>query len=428
MSLIIENPSSQLIMEIGTATLILGMPSIVNAGGSGGNADTLNGQAGSYYLNRTNHTGTQAISTVSGLEEALDSLAEADSDLAAEVVAIQNTLPLKADLVGGVVPTAQIPAIAITELLTLAGGVLPASEAQMLTLRGQTGDFTIRTDVSTQYIIVSGDGSLIGNWLAMPQAASPVLSVNGQTGVVVLSRANIGINSSDDIPEGVSNLYWNAQRTRDTTITGFTATNSPIISTDTVLQALGKAQGQINAISGINSDRTLLYTTPTANKPITNTTINAVENLAERLFDANYTITANTLAVGDVYELEATVLIMRGGTAGNQSVVFLPYVNGAQFSTSAATSSTVAANGSIAVDVKLRFLVRTIGTSGQIVFGGSIVSNAATFAQFNVVTQQTYNTTANITLNVAVRLTIAPTTGDVVVVKSARLFRLSNPS
>lgn len=51
---------------------------LFRAGGSGpgpepgGDASTLNGQPGSYYRSRANHTGTQAISTVSGLQDELD--------------------------------------------------------------------------------------------------------------------------------------------------------------------------------------------------------------------------------------------------------------------------------------------------------------------------------------------------------------------
>jgi hypothetical protein len=41
-------------------------------GGSSSNASTLNGQTGAYYLNRSNHTGTQAISTVVNLQDSLD--------------------------------------------------------------------------------------------------------------------------------------------------------------------------------------------------------------------------------------------------------------------------------------------------------------------------------------------------------------------
>jgi hypothetical protein len=43
--------------------------------GGGGDADTLDGQEGTYYLDRTNHTGAQAISTVTGLQSALDAKA-----------------------------------------------------------------------------------------------------------------------------------------------------------------------------------------------------------------------------------------------------------------------------------------------------------------------------------------------------------------
>jgi hypothetical protein len=38
----------------------------------GGDADTLEGQAGAYYLSRTNHTGTQAASTISDFDTAVD--------------------------------------------------------------------------------------------------------------------------------------------------------------------------------------------------------------------------------------------------------------------------------------------------------------------------------------------------------------------
>lgn len=43
--------------------------------GGGGDADTLDSQDGTYYLDRANHTGAQAISTVTGLQTALDAKA-----------------------------------------------------------------------------------------------------------------------------------------------------------------------------------------------------------------------------------------------------------------------------------------------------------------------------------------------------------------
>ena len=176
------------------------------------------------------------------------------------------------------------------------------------------------------------------------------------------------IANTDALPEGSTNLYHTSQRVRDVTLTGFTASNAQITATDSVLQAAGKAQGQIDAISGINSDRTLLYTTPTSMKPITNTTINVVEDLNERLFDANYIIPANTLAVGDVYEVDAKILMMRSATVGSQAVVIAPYLNGAVVAPlGTATSSNASANNFFTISVTIRYAVRELGVSGKIV-------------------------------------------------------------
>ncbi len=71
-------------------------------------------------------------------------------------------------------------------------------------------------------------------------ASGNVLSVNGQTGAVVLD--------TDDVGEGVTNLYFTATRVRDAVLTGLsTATNAIISATDSVLSAFGKLQAQITA-------------------------------------------------------------------------------------------------------------------------------------------------------------------------------------
>lgn len=49
------------------------------------NADTLQGVDGAYYLSRANHTGSQAISTVVGLQSALGTLTDTDADLQAQI-------------------------------------------------------------------------------------------------------------------------------------------------------------------------------------------------------------------------------------------------------------------------------------------------------------------------------------------------------
>ena len=64
---------------------------------------------------------------------------------------------------------------------------------------------------------------------------------------LVTSGANA---TSDDIGEGITNLYWSNSRTISSVLTGLSVSGSNIVSTDTILQALGKAQNQINSVVG----------------------------------------------------------------------------------------------------------------------------------------------------------------------------------
>lgn len=143
-----------------------------------GAAATAAAAAQAYSVQRANHTGTQAQSTVTDLV---------------------TTLAAKADLVGGYVPTSQIPAIAITEYL---GSV--ANQAAMLALSGQKGDWAIRSDAGKVYVITGNDPTQLADWTAMVYPTSPVTSVNGQTGVVVLTAADVGAPSGSGTSSGTN--------------------------------------------------------------------------------------------------------------------------------------------------------------------------------------------------------------------------------
>lgn len=104
--------------------------------------------------------------------------------------ALATGLAGKADLIGGVIPSSQIPSIAITDYL---GAV--NSQSAMLALNGQKGDWCIRTDglPNTGAWILSGNnpGSL-SDWVKIPLPDVPVQSVNGQAGNIVLGPGDIG--------------------------------------------------------------------------------------------------------------------------------------------------------------------------------------------------------------------------------------------
>lgn len=108
--------------------------------------------------------------------------------LTVPITAIENlvaTLGNKADLVGGKIPTAQIPALALTRVDPVAD--IAARDA----LDVQEGDVCVVASEGKSYIY---DGA---SWLEI-NAAAPVQSVNGQTGVVVLGKADVELGEVDN--------------------------------------------------------------------------------------------------------------------------------------------------------------------------------------------------------------------------------------
>ena len=154
--------------------------------------------------------------------------------------ALATGLAGKADLVGGVVPTSQIPAIAMVQYLGQVG-----SQGAMLALRGQGGDWCIRTDQAAEWVIVANDGGLLTDWLQMPTGTAGVSSINGQTGAVTLGTGDLG--------ESGGNLFFTPARAISAALTGFTSGAGTVAATDSILQAFQKVVGNIanQALAGL---------------------------------------------------------------------------------------------------------------------------------------------------------------------------------
>ena len=104
-----------------------------------------------------------------------------------DVTGLTAKLASKADLDGGgKILAAQIPAVALTDFL---GAV--ATQAAMLALTGQRGDWCTRTDRGTDWQLIAEPSSTLANWREKTYPASPVSSVNGRTGAVDTSSADI---------------------------------------------------------------------------------------------------------------------------------------------------------------------------------------------------------------------------------------------
>jgi hypothetical protein len=90
----------------------------------------------------------------------------------------------------GKIPSSQLPDISITHYL---GAV--NSQAEMLALSGDLGDWCIRDDSGTVWIITGADPTLLASWTQMAYPPAPVSSVAGMIGDVILSNDDVGLGN-----------------------------------------------------------------------------------------------------------------------------------------------------------------------------------------------------------------------------------------
>lgn len=111
--------------------------------------------------------------------------------LKADASAVTTALSNKADLVGGLIPTSQIPAQAITDVFPV------ANQAAMLALNVQRGDVAIRSDTGRTYILSTDSPTTLADWKEIV-AVGVVTSVNGQQGIIILAKGDVGLGNVDN--------------------------------------------------------------------------------------------------------------------------------------------------------------------------------------------------------------------------------------
>ena len=167
-------------------------------------------------LARENHTGTQAINTVAGLQAALDAAAGSMSaEELARLVAVENTLPNKADLEGGKLALSQMPDVAAGRKSTV------ADEAARLTL-DVWPDLTIayQMDDGNAYALdANDDPSVPANWSMLGSGiADGVGSFNSRTGNVLpqtgdYTAAQITESATKQFVTADQKAEWTAKET-----------------------------------------------------------------------------------------------------------------------------------------------------------------------------------------------------------------------
>lgn len=154
--------------------------------------------------------GTSAAAAAASAEEAADVVASGVPDatdtakggvvLAGDLAGTWDAptvpaLATKADLVDGKVPTSQIPSQALIERRVVA-----STAARLALTDVQPGDVAIQIGNPGRgsYILADPDPSLEASWTMFVVPDSPVSSVNGYTGIVVLGKGDVGLGNVDN--------------------------------------------------------------------------------------------------------------------------------------------------------------------------------------------------------------------------------------
>ncbi len=177
-----------------------------------------------------------------------DSLLQDQIDLKADAIATSQSLALKADLVGGLIPASQLP--------SYVDDVLNFPDLASFPSLGEDGKIYVAEDVNktyrwggSSYVEIGGGGVALGE--------TSSTAYRGDNGKIAydhsLSQGNPHNTTTTDINEGTK-LFFTESRVNQTVLTGLdTSTASPALATDQLLAAIGKLQAQINNIAGGSS-------------------------------------------------------------------------------------------------------------------------------------------------------------------------------
>lgn len=108
----------------------------------------------------------------------------------------------------GILGTSQLPPLAINETFA------PANQAAMLALTAERGDVAIRVDTGKTYILATDSPSTLADWKQIT-AVGDVTSVAGRTGVVVLTKTDVGLASVDNTTDAAKPVSTATQTALD---------------------------------------------------------------------------------------------------------------------------------------------------------------------------------------------------------------------
>lgn len=210
------------------------------------------------------------------------------SNIVASKGAANGIATLGAD---GKLLSAQIPAIAVSDFL---GEV--SSEAGLLALTGQRGDWAIRTDNKTSYMLIGEDATQAANWKAI---------VTPDDGVTALRNASGTVSGQNGVVTLANVAFSGAANDVSFSDASFTATTVAAA----LVEAKAAATTAATAASNVANDVATLTTT--VGSKVSLTGITPYLPLTGTIDGSNKTFTSSVALAG------AKVLVMVGGQVIN---------------------------------------------------------------------------------------------------------------
>lgn len=187
-----------------------------------------------------------------------DTLINDRIDQKADASSVVQSLALKADLVGGKVPASQLPSSFDDVLDGLYISPTVFHDPNGVAYTPESGKIYIDTNTNVTYrwngsaYLELGGGSG-GSGLVLGETSST--AHRGDHGKAAydhsVSTGNPHNSTTSDIPEG-TRFYFTEGRVRLTPLVGLVLQNSTVVATDSVVNAIGKLQGQVNTKTSLS--------------------------------------------------------------------------------------------------------------------------------------------------------------------------------